>query len=256
MFSNCLSKIMQSHIGCICLIFSNVSSNGLPASMHIHTDCICLIFSIVWFQMSPQIVWVRACKSTLVAIVSLSTVCIQMLLQTASLDVFSKWLLRRMHYHSNCTFLNCVFNVSSTCMAGRMWSHTDCICLFSTVGFKCPLKLLSSMWVCQMCPQISCLKGCNTTSAAVSWPFPMIYFFNMYPQNNSPRGCIVTIIAFFKTFPTFCFDTSPKMTCLSRLSEIYNCTCCICLTFLQCVWESSNGLHEKNQIQIQIWCIC
>ena len=51
-----------------------------------------------------------------------------------------------MHYHTNCTcwtFLNCVFNVSSTCMSGRMQSHTNCIynriCQnFSPMALKIP----------------------------------------------------------------------------------------------------------------------
>ena len=58
-----------------------------------------------------------------------------------SLDVFSKCLLRRMHYHINCTcglFSTVFLNVSSTCMSGRMQSHNESyesMKFFSTVSF-------------------------------------------------------------------------------------------------------------------------
>ena len=41
--------------------------------------------------------------------------------------------------------------------------------------------------------------------------------FNIYPQMDSPRVAnVATIITFVKTFPTFCFDTSPRITYLNR----------------------------------------
>ena len=49
------------------------------------------------------------------------------------LDVFSKCLLRRMHYHTNCT---CCFLLA--CQGGCKVTLTAFVCLFSTVGFKCP----------------------------------------------------------------------------------------------------------------------
>ena len=98
--------------------------------------------------------WVRQCKRTLVAIVLLSTVLNQMLLQNArcvffrclfklpaSEDAFSVIIY---HNHGTCwTFSTVFLNVSSTCMLGRMQSHTDFICLsflhrvFSNVSANC-----------------------------------------------------------------------------------------------------------------------
>ena len=78
-------------------MFLNVSSNGMPASMHIHTDCICLISFDCVFKKSLQIVWARALKRTPIAIVSLSTVLNQMLLQTA-----------------RCVFFRCFFKVTAS----------------------------------------------------------------------------------------------------------------------------------------------
>ena len=85
---------MQSHIGCICLIFlhcafSNVSSMNLDQSMHNHIGCICLIF-----------------------------------LHCAFSNVSSKRLHKKMQSHigSIClTFLYCAFsNVSSNCLLHRL----------------------------------------------------------------------------------------------------------------------------------------
>ena len=47
--SNCVPERMQTHIGCICIIFvhcapSNVSSHCLQQMMQNHTGCICLTF--------------------------------------------------------------------------------------------------------------------------------------------------------------------------------------------------------------------
>ena len=155
MFSNCLSKIMQSHIGCICLIFSNVSSNGLPASMHIHTDCICWFFSTVcllklcgsghakahWLQLFPFLLCVFKCFFKPLAV--------------CSLDVFSKWLLRRMHYHSNCTcwavFLMCQLAWRGGCevtlttfVFSLLWAlNVPSNCSYHCECVKCALKLLA-----------------------------------------------------------------------------------------------------------------
>ena len=134
--SNCLPKMMQITLVAFVWLFPlyvlNVSSNGLPASMHIHTDCMIVWFlSTVCFQMSPQNMQKNiGCNS--------NAVC--------SIDVFSKCLLWRMDYHTNCTcglFSTVLLNVSSTCMSGRMQSHTECIsltflhCAFSNVFSNC-----------------------------------------------------------------------------------------------------------------------
>ena len=98
--------------------------------------------------------------------------------------------------------------------------------------------------------EIACLKGYNTTLAAViCWAnfalSPKCIFFNMYPQMDSPRVCsIATIIVFVKTFPTLCYDLSPKITYLSRyiiaLVAIFNFSP-VCLRVLK--WPA---LEESN----------
>ena len=84
-------------------VFSCVSSNGLPDKMHNRIGCICLffhtvryqmspqctciigrkptlslvalvwLFSILWFQMDPQITFLKGCIITLVAFVRFSS---------------------------------------------------------------------------------------------------------------------------------------------------------------------------------------
>ena len=92
-FSNYLPKFMQSHIDCICLTFPPYVFKCLlkwHASKYAYSHWLHMFdFSWLCFQKSPQIVWVRACKRTLIAIVSLSTVLNQMLLQIASFVFFS-----------------------------------------------------------------------------------------------------------------------------------------------------------------------
>ena len=94
---------MQSHTGCICLIFlhcafSNESSKRLHERMQNHSGCICLTF-----------------------------------LHCAFSNVSSKRLHERMQSHIDCiclTFLRCEFSdVSSKRSHKRMQSHIDCICL-------------------------------------------------------------------------------------------------------------------------------
>ena len=97
--SNCFPKMMQSYMGCICLTFSIVYFQMFP-QMACQRVCIFTLiasnisniyvwfFSTVYFQMSPQIVWVMACNRTWAAIVLLSTVPIQMLLQTTRCVLF------------------------------------------------------------------------------------------------------------------------------------------------------------------------
>ena len=65
---------MQSDIGHIYstflhCAFSNVSSNCLSEMMQNHIGCICLTFSTVSFQMCPQMACLRRCIVTLVALV-------------------------------------------------------------------------------------------------------------------------------------------------------------------------------------------
>ena len=98
--SNRLIEQMQSHISCICVVFSNVSfhvsfqiaylnrckvtrvadmrnfsikwfsnvfSNRLIEQMQSHISCMCVVFSNVSFHMSSQIAWLNRCKVTRVA---------------------------------------------------------------------------------------------------------------------------------------------------------------------------------------------
>ena len=97
---NRLLERLQSHIGCICLIFlryvlSNVSSNCLPKKTHSLIGCIYSFFSHYVFS-----------------------------------NVSLKHLHERMHSHIGCIyliFLHCVFsNVSSKHMSMRKQSHTGC----------------------------------------------------------------------------------------------------------------------------------
>ena len=109
--------------------------------------------------------------------------------------------------------------------SGRMQSHADCICLsFIHCGLYMSPNIAFITVNLSNAPsnEIACLKGYNTTLAAViCWAnfalSPKCIFFNMYPQMDSPRVCnIATKNVFVKTFPTLCFDMSPKITFLSR----------------------------------------
>ena len=86
------------------------------------------LFSTVYFQMCPQAVFPRWCKVTLCVFKWFLKP-----LAVCYLDVFSKCLLRRMHYHTNCT---CCFLLA--CQGGCKVTLTAFVCLFSTVAFKCP----------------------------------------------------------------------------------------------------------------------
>ena len=136
-----MSHSDANYIGCICLTFSIVCFKCLlkwPASEYAYShwlydylislDCVFSNVSsnCVGHGMQKNI----GCNS--------NAVC--------SIDVFSKCLLWRMDYHTNCTcglFSTVLLNVSSTCMSGRMQSHTECIsltflhCAFSNVFSNC-----------------------------------------------------------------------------------------------------------------------
>ena len=130
-----------NYIGCICLTFSIVCFKCLlkwPASEYAYSH------------------WLHDCLISLDCVFSnVSSNCVGHGMQknigcnsnaVCSIDVFSKCLLWRMDYHTNCTcglFSTVLLNVSSTCMSGRMQSHTECIsltflhCAFSNVFSNC-----------------------------------------------------------------------------------------------------------------------
>ena len=153
---------MQNRTGCICLtflhVFSNVSSNCLPKMMQSLIDCIYGALVVSQFQdpdpsspvPSDTFVWlfqtapnrVRACKSTLIAIVLLSTVSNWMLLQSArcvfefvfnlhvreyvkphwlNLFVFLHCPRKLLLYH--CEYVKCAL---SNCLYERMHEHIGC----------------------------------------------------------------------------------------------------------------------------------
>ena len=133
---------MQSHISCMCVLFSNVSfhvssqnaclnrckvtrvadmrnfsikwfsnvfSNRLIEQMQSHISCMCVVFSNVSFHVSFQITCLNRCKSTRVAD-----------MQNFSIkwfsNVFSNRLLEQMQSHNSCMcviFSNGSFHMSS-----------------------------------------------------------------------------------------------------------------------------------------------
>ena len=127
-----------NYIGCICLTFSIVCFKCLlkwPASEYAYSH------------------WLHDCLISLDCVFSnVSSNCVGHGMQknigcnsnaVCSIDVFSKCLLWRMDYHTNCTcglFSTVLLNVSSTCMSGKShWMHFfdfSPLCVF-----KCLLKL-------------------------------------------------------------------------------------------------------------------
>ena len=121
-----------------------------------------------------------------------------------------------------------------------------------------PLFVFSSLWALDV-PEC-CLYHCEFVKCArtlLAWKDATPHwlqlfdlssrciFFNIYPQMDSPRVCsIATIIVFVKTFPTLCYDLSPKITYLSRyiiaLVAIFNFSP-VCLRVLK--WPA---LEESN----------
>ena len=65
--------------------------------------------------------------------------------------------MHNMKYYPTDILMRCMY-YDFLCNPIRMF-----VCLFSTVGFKCPRKLPFKF----MHPQIACLKGCNSTLVAV-----------------------------------------------------------------------------------------
>ena len=82
----------------------------------------------------------------------------------------------------------------------------------------------------------------------------------MSPQNVCMLGCIFTLVAFFRLFPTMCFQMCPQIACLRLCLFIYvsfihldqimhSHTGCICLTFLHCAFPNvySKSLDQRRQ---------
>ena len=119
---------------------------------------------------------------------------------TTSLLVIT-FLNSHLHICICSTFLHCAFlNVSSKCLPEKINIHIDCIWLtffpiFSSVLF-------------QMCPQITCPKGCIVKLAAFVWLFSTVSF-QICPQMACLRRCKFTLLAFVWLFSSAC----PQITC-------------------------------------------
>ena len=116
-------------------------------------------------------------------------------------------------------FSTVFLNVSSTCMSRRMQSHTDCICLSC---LHCGLLMspnIAFITVNLSNAPSNCLAERMQHHIGCSYlTFPHnVFFFNIYPQNGQSKSmqyCHKNV--FVKTFPTLCFDMSPRKTFLSR----------------------------------------
>ena len=138
---------MQSHIGCICLLFLHcVFSNYLLKGMQGYTGCILLTFIHVHFQMCPQIACPRECIVALAAFVlTFSPQCVfKWILKWFAPDisnVSSNYITQKRHIHISCiyfAFLHCVFsNVSSMHLHKKIHSHIGCNDLFIHCGILC-----------------------------------------------------------------------------------------------------------------------
>ena len=116
------------------LLFSNVSSNRLIEQMQSHISCMCVVFSNVSFHISSQIACLNRCKVTIVADVRNFSI-------KFFSNVFSNCLLGQMQSRIGCTcmvFLQSEFsNVSSNGLSEEMHNHIGCICATLQFPLSC-----------------------------------------------------------------------------------------------------------------------
>ena len=175
-------------------VFSNAFSKHFHKRMQSHTGCIFLLFSSVFFQMFPQITCLGGCIFTLVAYVWLfSTVSFQMAPQMACLRGCIVTLVTFVQFFSTVCFQ---MSPQMACLKGCIFTLVTLVWLVSTVCF-------------QMCPQMACMRGCIITLVAFVRLFSTVNF-QMFPQITCLRGCIFTLITFLCFFPTVNFWMGPQ----------------------------------------------
>ena len=156
--------------------------------------CIFTLIAYVWFlstvcfQKSPQIMWVRQCKRTLVAIVLLSTVLNQMLLQNAC-----------------CVFFRCLFKLTASEDAlsviiyhtyGTCWTFYQ-LCFQLAKSHWLHLFVFSPLWALNV-PKFITVNLSNAPSNCLPermqhhigcryLTFPTMYFFSTYIPNGQSK---------------------------------------------------------------------
>ena len=166
--------------------------------------------------------------------------------------VCSKNLDQSMQNHTDCiclAFLQCASSMypQLACLRGCKITQVAFVWLFSTVHFQMPLQMTGfdgckvtlvafviffSMGF-QMRPHRTWINACIVALVTFVWLFSTVCF-----QMASDRACMdwckVTLIAFVRLFSNVC----PQMASDSLPDRIHNCTGCICLTFLHCVFSN------------------
>ena len=111
-------------------------------------------------------------------------------------NVSSNCLWKRMHGHSGCTFLICMFLNAGFFMSISYYKVklSSFVYLFSTVPLQmCPqLVYICFASLCfQMLPQITCRRGCKVAPVALSWFFSAVFFKNVL------KWCAMQIMIIF-----------------------------------------------------------
>ena len=140
-FSNRLLEQMQSHISCMCVIFSNVR---LHKSSHIAcfkgckvTFVTCVIFSNFRLHISSQINCFNRCKVTIVTEVrNFSIIFFKRLLKSPA------WTDAKPHYCMCVIFPNVSFHMCSqiTCLNMCKVTFVACVRFSQMLDYTCPLK--------------------------------------------------------------------------------------------------------------------
>ena len=181
--SNCLIEDMQSHISCICVIFSDVcfhmcsqiaclnrckgkivadvwNFSNMIEQMQSQISCICVIFSNVGFHMWSQIACLNRCKVTLVA-------CVQ---RNPNVISHKSSKIACLNSHNSCRCAKFLHYDFQTPLKLPDWRYTIIQC-----DISCMCVILLNMYF-HMCSQIACLNRCKVTIVACERFSEMLVF--------------------------------------------------------------------------------
>ena len=234
---------MQNQIGCICFSslhfrFSNVPSSYIRKRKHTHISCTCLAFLYCVLLNVSLKELLHKIQNGIGFIYLISFHC-----------VFS--ICKLLEWEDACLHILHLFNfslwtISSNCLPKCMFDHTGDIgltsfhCVFSNEFKNCPNEKIWNYTGC------ICLTLLKTLESRVS--------FQMSPETVSPRGCIITILAFVLLFFHCVFSNESVNFSNKRTWNYIDCTG---MTLLQYVFQnvSSNHLYARTYTHIGFICV-
>ena len=146
-----------------------------------------------------------------------------------------------MHCHTGCTCWTFVcymcLNDSSNWMPKRMHSHIVCICL---THFHCVIS----------CVSLNLLPDgmhSHTVGTWLTW-LQGVFFLQMYPQNVSTRGCIITLVAFVRLFsPVWVFKCFLKLLAWEQ-SHLVHLMYCNTVLYFSVAWMLKPKCNNRDHL--------